>query len=398
MPFWANVLQKLNPAQPTIARDEGSNVGSSQTEIQTLTNAYDLVEVVNRSINLLVDNSSMINYDVADTLPFTGQTNGVRGPGLSKLLNNRPNPFMDINTFRRLIFMDFLLDGNAFIHYDGTSLYHIPAKLMEIIPDKKSYINSYLYNGEVSYAANEIIFIKDNSASSVYRGDSRINSALKSILSRESMLKFQKSFFENGAVMGLIVETDEILNPKMKDRQEREWMAKYNPKRGSARPMILDNGLKARVLSSTNFREMAFTESINDLETKICVALGIPPILLNSGNNANIKPNLELLFYTTILPMVRKFVSAFEYFFAYDIEESTHNVPSLKPDQKEQSDRLSALVNNGIMTGNEARVILRMKELDDPNMTKIRIPANVAGSGTGVTGQEGGKPPTNEDT
>ena len=132
-------------------------------------------------------------------------------------------------------------------------------------------------------------------------------------------------------------------------------------------------------------------------EEKVCVALGIPPILLNSGNNANIKPNLELLFYTTILPMTRKFEAAFEYFFGYDIEVSTHAVPALKPDQKAQAEYLSALVNNGLMIGNEARVILRLEELDDPLMKKIRVPANVAGSGTGVTGQEGGKPPSDKE-
>lgn len=397
MPFWANLKEKLNPVQPIIAMDEGSTVSSTQNREHTLSNAYDMVETVNRCVNLIVDNAAMVNYDVADQLPFTGLATGLRGKTLKNLLSHRPNPYMDINTFRRLIFMDFMMDGNAFIHFDGSSLYHLPAAQMEVIPDARHYINSFKYNGQTTFQANEIIFIKDNSFRSDFRGDSRINSALDSILSRESMLEFQKSFFQNGAVMGLIIETDEVLNKKLKDRQEKEWMAKYNPKSGSGRPLILDAGLKVKSTSSSNFREMAFTESVNTLEEKICVALGVPPILLNSGNNANIKPNLELMFYTTILPMLRKFESAFEYFFAYDIELSTHRVPALKPDQKEQSERLSALVNNGIITGNEARVILRLEELDDSNMKTIRIPANVAGSATGVTGQEGGKPPTTEE-
>jgi hypothetical protein len=95
--------------------------------------------------------------------------------------------------------------------------------------------------------------------------------------------------------------------------------------------------------------------------------------------------------------MMRKFESAFEYFFAYDVELSTHKVPALKPDQKDQAEYLSSLVNNGLMIGNEARVILRLEPVDDPLMKKIRIPANVAGSGTGVSGQEGGKPPEDKE-
>ena len=396
--LWESIKEKLNPVQDVISRDEGSRVSSTQTKIRTVQNAYELVEVVNRCINLLVDNTAMVDFDVGESFSFTGQATNVRSKSLHKLLNQRPNPYMDINTFRRSLFMDFLVDGNAFIYWDSHSLYHLPADLMEVVPDDKTYINSFVYNGQHTFKANEVLFIKDNSTTSVYRGDSRINSTIGALLTRESMLDFQKAFFNNGAVMGLIVETEEILSKKMKERQEKEWMAKYNPQRGSARPLILDAGLKAKSMSSSNFRELSFTESIDNLEDKVCTALGVPPILLNSGNNANIKPNLELLFYTTILPMLRKFESVFEYFFSYDIELSTYRVPALKPDQKSQSERLSALVNNGIIMGNEARKILRLEELDDPNMNKIRIPANVAGSASGVTGQEGGKPPQEEDT
>ena len=123
------------------------------------------------------------------------------------------------------------------------------------------------------------------------------------------------------------------------------------------------------------------------------MVLGVPPILLNSGNNANIKPNLELLFYLNIIPMLGKFVSAYEYYFAFDIEIKTHKVPALKPDLKAEADRVSSLVNNGIITGNEGRATIRLDKLDDPEMDKIRIPANISGSATGVSGQEGGKPP-----
>ena len=65
---------------------------------------------------------------------------------------------------------------------------------------------------------------------------------------------------------------------------------------------------------------------------------------------------------------------------------------ALTPDQKAHADRLSALVNNGIMTAAEARAELRLEELEDPTLSEIRIPANIAGSATGVTGQEGGAP------
>jgi len=397
MSLWEGIKEKLNPAQAVIAREEGSNIASTQTKLNTIQNSYELVEVVNRCINLLVDNSALVDYDVGSILAFTGKYPSTRGVTLSKLLNFRPNPYMDVSTFRRLVLMDFLIDGNAFIHFDGTSFYHLPACAMEIIPDSKGYINKFIYNGQIDYKPEQIIFVKDNSTRSVYRGDSRLNSAMGSLLTREAMIDFQKKFFDNGAAIGLIIETDQILSKKFKERQEREWITKYNPKRGHGKPLILDGGLTAKTTGSSNFREMAFSESVTSLEDKVCYALGVPPILLNSGNNANIKPNLELLFYTNILPMLRKFESALELFFAFDIQLTTHRVPSLIPDLKAEAERVSALVNNGIITGNEGRAMLRLPAIDEEDMIKIRIPANVAGSATGVSGQEGGKP-TGEDT
>ncbi len=392
MTLWDSMLEKLNPVQPEIARDEGDSKSTTQTKLHTVQNAYDQIEVVNRAVNLLVDNAALIDFDIGKTLNYTGISNAIRQPKLKELLNHRPNPYMDISTFRRLILMDFLIDGNAFIHFDGASFYHIPAANMVVVPSPTNFIASYVYNGNTTFKSNEIIYIRDNSTTSVFRGDSRIKSTIDSLLTRESMVNYQKSFFDNGAAIGLIVETEQILSKKLKDRQEREWVQKYNPKRGNGRPLILDAGLKAKSTGSSNFREMSFTESITSLEEKVCYALGIPPILLNSGNNANIKPNLELLFYTTVIPMLRKFESALELFFAYDIELTTHRVPALKPDMKDEAERISSLVNNGIITGNEGRGMMRLVELDEEVMKKIRIPANIAGSATGVTGQEGGKP------
>lgn len=359
------------------------------------------MEIVNRCVNLLVDLGSDIEFDVKDKLSFTARADGnMRGKTLSTLMNNRPNPYMDINTFKRLLLLDMIIEGNVFVHFDGSGFYHVPARHMEIKTDEKAYVSEYVYNSIVKFKPNEIIHIRDNSSSSEYRnfrGRSRLLAAIKTILTHETALDFQSRFYENGTMIGLVVETEAVLSTRLKDRREKEWMSKFNPKDSQGRPMILDAGMKAKSLNTNSFRDLDFNESMEAMEKRIALALGIPHILLDSGNNANLRPNMELLFSTTILPMMRKFESAFEFFFAYDIELTTHKVVALRPDLKAESDRLSSLVNNGIMLGKEARSILRLEPLEDPLLDEIRIPANVAGSATGVSGQEGGKPSTNED-
>lgn len=390
MKFWQKVMQKLNPVQSSIAQSQGSQ-STMQRRIVTLSSAYEHVETVNRCINMIVDSASQIGFDIQDSLPFIGIASGMKHKSLVRCLNHRPNPFMDISTFWRLLIMDFLMDGNSFIYFDGSNLFHLPAKEVTIVPDEKGYINSFEYNN-TTLKVSEVIHIKDNSFKSVIRGQSRLNSALNSILRRETMLDFQEAFFSNGAVVGLVVETDQILGKRLRERQEKEWQNKYNPKTGGASPLILDAGMKVKETSNTNFREMMFMENIDGFEDKMAKAMGVPKVLLESGNNANLRPNVDLFFNMTVIPLMRKFEAAFEAYFAYDIKITTHNIAALAPDLKMEAERISSLVNNGIITGNEGRGVLRLEELDDENMKKIRIPANIAGSATGVSGQEGGAP------
>ena len=93
------------------------------------------------------------------------------------LLTKEPNPFQDINTFRRNLITDFMLDGNIFVYFDGAHLYHLPADKVVIHGDSKTYIEKYSYN-DIDYNTDEVIHIKDNSFYDVYRGVSRLKPAL----------------------------------------------------------------------------------------------------------------------------------------------------------------------------------------------------------------------------
>jgi len=390
MNLFDTIREKFNPAQPDIASNfEGSEIRTSKP-YRKYGDAYKQVEVVNRAVNLLVDAAVGLEFDVGDKLGFTGEGN-IRRNKLSLLLNKQPNFYQDASAFKRNLFTDFLVEGNAFIYFDGVHLYHLPAANVTIKTDKKTFVSSYVYN-DTTYTVDEIIHVKENSATSIYRGDSRLASAMRSIDTLYKMRSFQDNFFDNGAVPGLILKTPNTLSAKIKDRLLASWKAKYNPKTGGRTPLILDGGLEVSPLSNTNFQQLDFDDSLKTLESRILQALGVPPVLLDGGNNANIAPNTKLMYHQTVVPMVRKFVSAFEKYFTYDIDLATQKVLALRPELKDESQYYSTLVNNGIMTGAEARAALRLEPLDDAELDTIRIPANVAGAATGVAGESDGKP------
>jgi len=383
--------EKLNPAQEQISWAEGESISTTKRGIG-FNNAYQSLEVVRRGVDLLVNSAAGIDYDVKDKLNFSSAGSSIKARKIFQLLNYRPNPFEDTFAFRRNIFLDLILEGNVFLYFDGEHLFLLPACRVEILTDKKTRVQGYKYDGKVIFTSEEVIHVKENSADSIYRGDSRLKSATLTINILDSMLGYQETFFENGAVPGLVLKTKDVLSQRIKDRMVSMWTQKYNPKSGGRRPVILDGGLELDSVNPGNFRELDFAASVKDHESRILKALGVPPILLDSGNNANIAPNLKLFYNTTVLSLTKALVSALESFFTYDIQEDVSKVLALRPELRDEAAYYSGLVNNGIMTAAEARTALRLPPLDDETLNEIRVPANIAGSSTGVAGQEGGKP------
>lgn len=380
---WNYVIDKLNPAQERIAQDEGSLIGSDG--LVSYQTAFDKIETVNRSVSMVVNACSSLDYDVKESI---GANGGMRKDSLIKKLNFAPNPYQSAQEFRKNLFTDFILEGNAFVYFDGAYMYHLPAYQVEILTDEKTFIKGYKYASTTFFKESEVFSFKDISSSSIYRGSSRLQSAQKAIKTIYNMQQFQDSFFENGAIFGLVLTSDNTLSRTAKENTINLWTQKYNVKQGGKRPLILDNGLKPHSLAETNFKEMDFDVSMKTNGEKIMNAVGVPPILLAGGNNANISPNLRLFYLETVMPIVRSYTSALERFFGYDIEAITANVSALQPEEKDKAAALVSLVNGGIISPNEARIDLRYEA--KPGNDDLRIPANIAGSA--VNPDQGGRP------
>ena len=387
---WINKSQnwirtKLNPAQSRIAEAEGTQVGTDAK--LTYFQSFKKLEPVNRSVSMLVNAASSLDYDIKDKV-HDGVVAGIRQKTLNTLLNFRPNPYQSAQDFRTALFTDFVLEGNAFVHFDGVFMYHLPADKVEILTDEKTFIKGFLYNGYVTFKESEVFYFRDLSSDSIYRGSSRLQAADKSVNLLYSMQQFQENFFDNGAVFGLVLTTENTLSQVAKEKTIQYWLQKYNVKNGGKRPVILDSGLKPHQLAETNFKDMDFDQSIKTHGEKIMQAVGVPPILLAGGNNANIAPNLRLFYLETVLPVNRKFISAVERYFGYDVEAITSSVSALQPELKDIAAYHSTLVNAGIISANEARTELRYEV--KPGNDDLRIPANIAGSAANPS--TGGRP------
>tara|TARA_R110000822_G_scaffold40834_9_gene110774 strand:- start:1361 stop:2557 length:1197 start_codon:yes stop_codon:yes gene_type:complete len=378
---------KLNPVQQYL-----QEITSSREDHGSYERYYEELEIVNRGVNMIVDDVAEIPVRVGGPTKAKSVAKNIKRAKVDLLLNLEPNLFQDVSTFKRQCITDYLLDGNIFMYFDGVHLYHIPADKVTIHSDPKTYINRFTYN-EVDYSPNEIIHIKENSFHSMYRGVSRLKPAVRTMKIIKSMRNFQDNFFNNGAVPGLVLKSPNTLSEKIKERMIQSWSARYNPNTGGRRPLILDGGIEVDDLTNVNFKDLDFQNSILENEKIIVKALGIPYLMLDSGNNANIRPNMRMYYLETILPINRKINYALERFFGFEIKEDTTDIPALQPELRDQSAYYTSLVNGGIITAAEARERLGFDEID--NTQDIRIPANIAGSATNP--DQGGRPAEEEE-
>ena len=385
--FWqkTDTEEKLNPAQPYYDH----KVEPSREKVVNYERAYEDLEIVNRGVNMIVDDASEIPISVGGQVQgMSSVVKGIKRSRVELLLNKEPNPFQDISTFRRNLITDYLLDGNIFIYFDGVHLYHLPANKMIIHASDSTYIEKFTFNETINYKPSEIIHIKDNSFYSIYRGVSRLKPALRTMILMRSMRDFQDNFFKNGAVPGLVLKSPNTLSEKIKERMIQSWSARYRPDAGGRRPLILDGGIEIDKVSNVNFKELDFQSAIAENEKIVLKALGIPPIMLDSGNNANLRPNMRMYYLETILPIVRKMNFAMERYFGFSMSEDITNIPALQPELRDQSQYYSALVNTGIISPNEARDALGFDAVE--GYDDLRVPANIAGSAANP--DEGGRP------
>ena len=381
--------EKLNPAQPYY----DNKIEPTREPTYSYERAYEELEIVNRGVNMIVDDAAEIGTIVGMATKGTAVQKGIKRSRVDLLLNSEPNPFQDINTFRRNCIIDLILDGNIFIYFDGVHLYHLPADKMVIHASDTTYIEKFTFNERINYSPSEIIHVKENSFYSIYRGVPRLSPALRTMQLMTSMRKFQDNFFKNGAVPGLVLKSPNTLSEKIKERMLMSWQARYKPDAGGRRPLILDGGIDIDKISNVNFKELDFQSATEETEKTILKALGIPPILLDSGNNANLRPNMRLYYLETVLPIVKKLNFSLERFFGYELSEDITNIPALQPELRDSAQYYSALVNAGIITPNEARDKLGFEDVE--GHSDLRVPANIAGSATNP--DLGGRPPEGEE-
>jgi HK97 family phage portal protein len=126
------------------------------------------------------------------------------------------------------------------------------------------------------------------------KGLSPLAVLLKSIIADNAATEMLKVFFERGTVTSGVLKTDQNLSPDQAQTLRDRWKIQHAGGMNWWDIAVLGNGAEYKS-SLMNFKDMDFTNIDGRTEARICMAIKVPPILLNAkvGLSASTYSNYE---------------------------------------------------------------------------------------------------------
>ena len=198
---------------------------------------------------------------------------------------------------------------------------------------------------------------------------------------------FQRVFFQNAGVpSGLLKLKRQLSSQAEADKIRAGWRAQFRGVKGWHQIAILDDDASYQKTGSTV--EESDAPGVGErLESRICAALRVPPILvgalvgLNHATYANYAEARRSFWEETLVPEYKRIQEFLQKFLGVDFTEFDRlefdltKVRALQPNETLRSERLTNEFESGILTLNEVRELLGYDPIDGGDVR--RIPMNI---------------------
>lgn len=204
------------------------------------------------------------------------------------MLLERPNPYQSYEDLITLLWIDWLLTGDALMLKWGmddrdrpASLYRLNPSHVEVIPGPPggAMIESYEYKVPgmegVNFTPDEILHIKRPNPHSEYRGSGIIAGDPRAFDMQIALTDTKARYYENGARLSGVLETDRAMNDGLIAKIRRQFMGTYGGKNNAYKVAVLERGLKFNAISNSAI-DAAFGETTKESRDYIFALFGIP--------------------------------------------------------------------------------------------------------------------------
>tara|TARA_R110000823_G_scaffold121565_1_gene246643 strand:- start:475 stop:1710 length:1236 start_codon:yes stop_codon:yes gene_type:complete len=295
---------------------------------------------------------------------------------LYNIIHNKPNEYMTNFTFIQKIMYDLAVGGNSYVKIERNgsgrpvALYPILLSDIEIreLEEKIFYYNSK--TGE-ALEYEEILHFKIMSQDGMV-GLSPIDTCAQSISWGIALEQYGNAYFENGAKVSGVLQTDRALSTEAIDRLRTSFDQNYSKIGDAQKTLILEEGLKFNTISLSNEASQFLASRQFSIE-EIARIFNIPPHLLRDLSKSS---------FNNIQEQSREFVQYSLMPYLSMIEQEMTNKLFKKSEQgklfiefnpnallrgnpKERAEYYRTMLNIGAMSINEIRQKENMNVVDD---------------------------------
>ena len=239
---------------------------------------------------------------------------------LYPLINSRPSPLYSSSDFRETMQGD-LEGGNAYAikHVRNGFVVEFERLNPDDVQPKITDDRDLIYRvknrpgGTVDFPADDMIHLKG--FGNGLQGINVIAQLKASITTPLSSQKYVNKFYENGAHVKSVLETDGTVTPDQA-KDLRDQVDRYSGLDDSSKTMLLEHGLKLRTVGLKP-SEMDFINTLRLGIEDIARIWGVPLHLIGHSDGSNTQQNFEQLninYVTfTIYPIIKKWEQEFNY-------------------------------------------------------------------------------------
>lgn len=284
------------------------------------------------------------------------------------------------------------LAGDAFWLKDGSgvnlkNLYILPPDKVELVLGKvegtQRIIQGYHYRDSIKgdpvdreYAADEVIHFKVPDPKNSYRGYSKVAAAADVIDLDNYSQEAQKALYKRGLINNFVLSTDNRVTPEQMKELRAELKANYSGVDNAFKAMILGGGLEPKTIQQSNkeMEQIAQQEWVRD---KITAIFGNSKAVIgvtDDVNRANADASLLHWKRTTVKSEMQGIVDTLNEFLVPEYGSNlllTFCSP-VPEDDASDTDNITKLVQSNIITINEARQMMDIDPIKDPNADQLR--------------------------
>ena len=303
---------------------------------------------------------------------------------LYDLIHNKPNPYMTKFNFVQKCMYDLCVAGNSYIHIvrngSGRPEMLLPLDVTQV--EIKEYEDTYYYHNQetnVMLDYDDVLHFKIMCTDGML-GQSPIEVCANSVSWGLGLERYGNSYFQNGAKVSGVLETDRALSTEAIDRLRNSFDLNYSKIGDANKTLILEEGLKFNTISLSNEASQFLSSRQFSIE-EIARIFNIPPHLLrdltkSSFNNIQ-EQSREFVQYSLMPYLVMMESEMTQKLFKtserkkLSIEFNTNAL--LRGNPKERADYYRTMLNIGAMSINEIRQKENMNVVDNGDQLFMQL-------------------------